>query len=41
MEDEALKALHPLYREWCREDDDEPRDEFAIAEDKNDFWEGR
>lgn len=41
MEEKALKDLHPLYREWCEDDEREPRDEDAIAEQYREFYEGR
>lgn len=34
MEEKALKDLHPMYREFCREDDDgvDPDGEYAAEE---------
>lgn len=33
MEEKALKDLHPLYREWCEEDDGyDPDSEYAAEE---------
>lgn len=32
MEDKALRELHPLYNEWCREDSGDPDSEYAAEE---------
>lgn len=42
MEEKALKDLHPMYREFCREDDEaRDYDPEAIAEAKREQMEGR
>lgn len=38
QEDFALRSCHPLYAEWCREDEPEEEDELARAEEE---WERR
>ena len=41
-EELALREAHPLYNEWCRDDDTpEDYDPEAIAEARREFEEGR
>lgn len=43
QEDFALRSCHPLYDEWCREDEDrkEEEEDETRAEFEREFREGR
>lgn len=40
QEDSALRSCHPLYREWCEEDNEEKQieDIGAQADDEYERW---